>query len=306
MSVKLHVLPQVEPMSFAEFTKSVPTYSIALDGYVRGGPAFEPRGVYANFNHHEDVDRLATRATCGQVLMAIRQGLFNTFQDGSRMPSANLYVNDCDEDVCVATFSLMRPHLILGTMNPIFNRLVAMEETLDATAGAYPYPPDLPVLAELNWVFQPYRIFRLNGGLARRDAEQFRSIIEDVHDRIMAHITGCGRGIPLDVRYDIIQAYPSWHMVTEKGANAKTGMFADGIRAYVAARLTDKRWDYTIGRMSPFVPFDVPGILQALSKADSRPWGGGNTIGGSDRAEGSTLTPSLVGEVIEHYLTEEA
>jgi hypothetical protein len=134
-------------MSFEDFCAKFPSSSIALDGFVTGGPAFRPAGPYANFNHHEEVDRLATRATCAQVLMAIRQGLFNTFQNGSRMPYAHLYVNDCDEDVCVATFALTKPHLVLGTMNPIFNRLVAMEEIMDATAGAYPYPPDLPVLA---------------------------------------------------------------------------------------------------------------------------------------------------------------
>lgn len=56
--------------------KATEPFSIALDGYVNVGPRFDHEGPRVNFNHHEEVDRLATRATCGQVLMAIRQGLF--------------------------------------------------------------------------------------------------------------------------------------------------------------------------------------------------------------------------------------
>lgn len=35
----------------------------------------QDEGPRANFNHHEGVSRLETRATCGQVLLAIRMGL---------------------------------------------------------------------------------------------------------------------------------------------------------------------------------------------------------------------------------------
>ena len=42
--------------------------------------------------------------------MAIRQGLFRCFRDGSG-PTARVYANDCDEDVCTAWFLLNNAHL---------------------------------------------------------------------------------------------------------------------------------------------------------------------------------------------------
>ena len=79
MSVILHVEPKQVPMQKEEFCRTKPRNSVALDGYVYGGPWFEHNGPYCSFNHHEEVNRLATRATCGQALMAIRQGFFSTF-----------------------------------------------------------------------------------------------------------------------------------------------------------------------------------------------------------------------------------
>lgn len=293
--VVLRVEPNVPAMSWNKFLKNAPAFSIALDGYVLEGPKVDLKGPRANFNHHEMVDRLATRATCGQVLMAMRQGLFDLFSDHHGQPQAEVFVNDCDQDVCTATFLLSHSHLVTGTMNPILNRLVDMEDKLDTTAGAYPYPKDLPTLAELAWVFQPYSTFRLNGGLERRDGEIFHSVITDVHNRIMAYVTGAGKRVPIDMRYKIISKEKDWVMVEEIGGQARTGVFADRFRAYVSViARSDGRYSYTVGRMSPFVPFEVALILKNLDVAEKNPhdhWGGGNTIGGSPRTVGSNLSP---------------
>ncbi len=69
-------------IEMSTFVAMAPAFSIALDGYVRGGPQYDWRGPHISFNHHEDVDRLATRATCAQVLMSLRSGLFGRFRDG--------------------------------------------------------------------------------------------------------------------------------------------------------------------------------------------------------------------------------
>lgn len=74
MSIKLFVEPNGFPITWNEFLADAPQNSIALDGYVKGGPKFDLKSVKANFNHHEEVDRLATRSTCSQVLMALRMG----------------------------------------------------------------------------------------------------------------------------------------------------------------------------------------------------------------------------------------
>lgn len=304
MSITLSVEPTTYPKTWEKFTAEAVPFSIALDGYVADGPRFDDSGPYANFNHHEGCNRMATHATCGQILIAIRQGLFKRFaKDGA--PYANVFVNDCDEDVCLSWFLLKHHQLVESTMNPVVNRLVHMEDMLDATAGAYPFPSDLPSLRQLAWVFEPYRRARLNGDLDRKDEGVYFSIITDVEHRIMSVIMGSGSEIALDTRYEEIYRGKEWAMVKEIGAQARTGMFANGIMAYVAARQRpDGNYTYVIGKMSQFIPFNVPEILKALDAAEISEtghsgWGGGDTIGGSPRVQGSVLTPDEVADIVK-------
>ncbi len=81
MSIVLCIEPDQDPLSWETFCKKTPPFSVAIDGYVSREPLFQEQGPRANFNHHEGVERLATRATCGQILISIRQGLFHCFQD---------------------------------------------------------------------------------------------------------------------------------------------------------------------------------------------------------------------------------
>jgi hypothetical protein len=295
----------LKTLTWGEFRRQAPQYSIALDGYVRGGPRFEAKTRRANFNHHEDVDRLATRSTCAQVLMAIRQGLFKCFRnDGG--PIADVYVNDCDEDVCTAWTLLKHHHLAENAINPLVNRLVAMEDALDCTAGAYPFPKDLPVLRELAWVFEPYRNFRLSGQLDKKDPTAYRGIIVDVEHRILRHLTGNGDELPLDTRYERIGGGPGWAMVKEIGAQARTGMFSDGIQTFVSVReRTDGHYVYVIGKMAPFLPLDLGMLCARLNKIESTVydlWGGGDTIIGSPRNRGSNIPMNEMTEVMNELL----
>jgi len=293
------------PVSWEDFCKNSEPFSIALDGYVKGGPQFQKEGPRANFNHHEEVDRLATRATCGQVIMAIRQGFFKCFRNGSG-PRVNVFANDCDEDVCLAWFLLKHGHMAEYAMNPLLNRMVGLCDMMDTTAGAYPLPFDLPILQELAWVFEPYRLFRLSGQLSKRDVASFTSVLTDVEGKIMRHITGSGQKISLDTSYEtIMRGTDGWTMVKELGSYSRTGMLADNIQAYASVRNRhDGAKDVTIGRMSLFIPFDIAKILDRLNieehlvdKDDQ--WGGGNTIGGSPRIAGTKLTNEKIFEVIE-------
>lgn len=248
--IKLNI--DLRTRQWTEFQQESKPFSIALDGYVHGGPKFDLDGPRVNFNHHEDVDRLATRATCAQVLMAIRQGLFSTFRNKDG-PIAHVMANDCDEDVCTSWTLLRHHYLVQGALNPAINRLVAMEDALDATAGAYPFPKDLPALRELAWIFEPYRMFRLSGQIYKRNPDEFKSIIQDVELRIMLHITGRGQEVPLDTRYEILGGDSKCTVVREIGAQSRTGMFSDGIRVFVSVKeRPDGRYAYVIGKMSPF------------------------------------------------------
>jgi hypothetical protein len=190
------------------------------------------------------------------------------------------------------------------TVNPLLNRLVMMEDMLDATAGAYPFPVDLPILRELAWVFEPYRQFRLSGQLAKRDAGAFRSVIEDVENRIYRHITGKGAELPLALDYTRLGGGKGWAFVQEKGAQARTAMFADGIQAFVSMRERGEgRYDYVVGRMSPFIPFDCRRVYDACNMADhcedGDRWGGSDTIGGSPRIKGSGIQPDDMVRLVE-------
>ena len=314
---RLHVKPSVPPMSWQDFIASAPSSSVALDGYVKEGPRFNPTGPWANFNHHEEVSRLETRATCAQVLIAIRLGFYDTFKNLSGGIELNVFVNDCDEDVCLAVFILKNPHLALGSMNPALNRLVQMEDMLDTTAGAYPFPHELSTLKQLMWVFQPYHLFRVSGQLDKRNDVAFRAIIDDVGRRIMSHIIGGSEEVELDTRYEIIGGGKNWSLVREIGTNARIELSSKGIRAFVSVRERGDRYVYSIGRVSQFIRFPIPKIIKALNEKEREVrlllgiewspldiWGGSDIIAGSPRNSGSVLTPAIITEVIESVLRE--
>jgi len=308
--IKLVVRPADPPWTWDRFIETAPRFSIALDGFVRGGPRFSEVGPHVNFNHHEDVDRIATRATCGQVLMALRQGFFEMFRDVDG-PQGAVHVNDCDEDVCTSWYLLVHHFLCEQPMQPRINRLVSLVDTLDATAGAYPFPLDMPALRELAWIFEPYRQFRLSGEIDKRVDRAFRSVIEDVTLRIEQHVMGNGKELPIDTRYERIGGGSGWAMVREVGAQAKTGIFNTGIRAYVSVRdRPDGRFTYVVGRMSPFIRFDIDSIFRACNQADGDrsddAWGGSNTIGGSPRVRGSGIRPEEMEKIVDAIGREKA
>lgn len=304
MSVVLHVEPCVAPMSKEEFCKTKPRNSVALDGYVSGGPWFENLGPFANFDHHDGCNRLATRATCGQVLMAIRQGFFSTFIPSSK-DQLHLWVNDCDEDVCLAVFLLRHGFLAKNVSNPALNRIVFMEDAMDSAVGSYPWPPD----EQLAWVFEPYRKFRLTGGLERKSVEEFVSIITDVELRIMEYILGNAGHVDVDTSYETLGGGHGWLLIRETGSHAKTGVFGDGYRAYVSVRdrPEPEKFTYSIGKVAFFNLnmerlFVELNVLEGTTN-DQDHWGGGDTVGGSPRVAGSRLTPAQVQDCVNRVLS---
>lgn len=299
----LNVQPSTPPLSWEEFCQQSPPYSVALDGFVHGGPRWDLPGKRANFNHHEDVDRLATRSTCAQVLMAFRQGL-DAFLHKDGRYSVNVFVNDCDVDVCLAVWMLKNPRLVTNSMNPRLNRLVHVEDMMDATGGAYPFHSDLPLLEQVAWVFEPYRSFRGNG-LQKRDKRDFQRAIEDVGRRIDAHLMGTGGTIEIDGSYETLYHTNNWVMIHSAGPHARTTMFSRGILAFVDVRGRKEvgAWDYTVGKMTPISDFPVERILNKLNEREgllenSDRWGGGDMIGGSPRVAGSKLSPNVLFDII--------
>lgn len=301
--IRLFVEPKTVPKSWKQFLKEAPKHSIALDGYVKDATLFERNKVMQNFNHHENVDRLSTRSTCAQVLNAIRLNFFDSFRNDKGTIEMNIFVNDCDEDVCLSVFLLRHGFMAEHVISPNLNKLVNCEDALDTTSGAYPFPKDMPMLQELAWVFEPYRRVRKLGLLGTKDASLYEGIIEDVGNRIMQYITGNGKTLELDTNYEVIDGGKNWSMVREIGEYARTGMFSDGIYSFVSVnQRNDTTWDYIIGKHSPYVDFDIESIFQALNQEEGKKddlWGGSDIIGGSPRVSGSHLSPNMVKRIIE-------
>lgn len=155
-NVTLHIRPNAEPLSWTEFCKTHPPFSVALDGYVSGISRYDHQGPRLTLDHHTDVDRLSTRATSSQVLLCIRQGLFDVFRDEQGRRAA-VYVNDCDEDVCLSWFLLRHPKICRLPWHARLNRVVQAVDVLDSTAGGSLHPLDPVLMGELAWVFEPYR-----------------------------------------------------------------------------------------------------------------------------------------------------
>jgi hypothetical protein len=98
-------------------------------------------------------------------------------------------------------------------------------------------------------------------------------------------------------------------MVFEEGPHARTALFADGLRAFVAVRPNpDGTWTYTLGKMSPFVPFPILSLYDRLNAregigADPDRWGGSNTIGGSPRQRASRVPPAELERIVNETLS---
>jgi hypothetical protein len=310
MSVVLYMQPAVPPISWQSFCKTHPPFSVAIDGYVKGGPCFDKNGPYVNFNHHEEVNRLATRATCSQIFVALKQGLFTLFCD-EQEPRANVYANDCDEDVCLSWTIIKYGSNKTFIENSALKALVETLDLLDTTSGMYPFPKRDQMLRYVAWIFEPYRNFRLSGEVDEKKTESFVAIVKIVESRINQYLWGTGKTISLDTRYKIIMEESNWVMVEEIGTQARIGMSNDGIHAFASVRKRPdgKSWTYTIGRTSLFVPFDLSAIFRALNFAEGLSvaqdqWGGGDTIGGSPRVRGSELSPQKVANIINDVVKE--
>ncbi|MBI5420758.1 MAG: hypothetical protein HZA35_00360 [Parcubacteria group bacterium] len=284
-------------MSWKDFRKKKPPFSMALDGYVKGGPRFSSKeGLRRNFNHHEGVDRLTTRATCGQVFIETQQGLFSYFQKNGE-PEALVYVNDCDQDVCSSWMILDHPEMVREPINPRLNRLIRLVDKLDTTSGLCELPIKLPIFGELAWIFDPYLQFRLSGNIDNRNAFEFERTIREVERRILDHVAGVGESILVSVEYEVLGGKDHWAMIREIGSQARSAAFSKGIHALVTVRdRADGKFNYTFCRAGLFVPFDIPLILTTLNsiegltgKADCH--GGCDMTGGTSRILGCAIPP---------------
>jgi hypothetical protein len=307
MSVELIVEPR-KTYTWKQFIQDKPPFSIALDGFVNAKTKRFVEGPYANFDHHYKSDRLATRSTSEQVMIEVHMGLFEVFQK-NKEHYAKIYVNDCDEDTCLA-YWLLRYFPKISTRYLFrVNRLVYCEDRLDSTAGSYPFL-QAEFRKQMAWIFEPYYIARFSGKLSHLDAKEMEKIIESVCQRITAHVLGDQSQLSLKGTYKRLGGGKNWAMVKESGPYSRAALFSNHVNAFVSllSIRPDGSFVYTIGRTSVWIPFDILKLYKELNKQEkvmiskNNRWGGSDTIGGSPRETGSSLSPKEVERIINVVL----
>lgn len=310
-SINLIIQPR-KSISWEEFLATTSGPSIALDGYVNDAPNYSESTRHVNFDHHHGVVREATMATAEQVYMAVKGGLFETFRNESG-PFANVYINDCDQDTCLAIFILENYKMFEGTNSiPHFNRLLSVDSKFDITGGAYPFNLRDELMERHAWIFEPYTNIRKSGELANASTETMLNCVEAVCARIAKFILGESLRIELDIRHDILLASSNlkgFWLVNEIGGNsARYHLFSKGMSAFVSvvAKRSDGKYVYSVGRKSRYIPFPVQEFFAILNDKEGltrqNGWGGSDIIGGSSRELGSSLEPKEVFELIENHL----
>lgn len=289
-----------------EFLATHPPYSVALDGYVFGEPwlATTPAGPYRNFNHHETVDRSCTSATCEQARRAVILGFYDLFRaHGTR--TARIHVNDCDQDVCLASWILMNPDRAAEPLVRVISQIV---DLLDMSAGSFPMPHERDLLGKVRWVFDPY--LRARPNLAGMTGDVMREVIRDVHHRLDQFVIGRAEVMELGGEARRLGGGDGWVLVEVTHQNAREKLVASGVRAAVELfGRAGERYLYTVWRRSEYVVgFPVRELLAALNVAegfapvDPTGWGGADNVGGSPRGRGSALPPAEVERIVNDVL----
>lgn len=308
-TIELKVKPR-ETATWEDFLGE-PACSIALDGYVTDAPNYDHQGLHVNFDHHHGVVRDATMSTAEQAFMAVKTGLYEAFQKDGK-PYAVVYINDCDEDTCLAVFILDNPKLFEGTNSqPSFNRLLALDSKWDITGGAFPASIDEDLMQAHNWIFEPYYEIRRSGQLSIADSSVMSLCIENVCGRIMKFILGQGERLAVDTRINVKQQSAIVNglmLIEEIGGNAaRRQMFSKGMNAFlsIVVKKDDGSYVYSIGKKSKYIPIDLQAIYAELNAIEGltreKGWGGSDIIGGAPRMGGSKLEPEFVFSVIEKY-----
>jgi len=303
----VNIIPRVT-LAWDNFQKEAPPFSIALDGYVSGEPRIDENTLHASFNHHENVNRLATRCTASQVVMAIKQGILTIFPP----EQITVWVNDCDQDVCMAIWALLNHERIEGLKSePLLSRLLFNVDLMDTCAGAYPIEPSSRMIKEMGWIFEAYTDSRLTGRINNIDMTEMKAIIETTCARITQYSLGMGQQKVPDTRYEVLASSEQFKIVKEIGNEARTAMRKDGIKGFISFKGSDELgYTYSIGNLTPFGGLPLGKLYSALNKIESisensqDKWGGSDSCGGSPRNAKSKLPPHHLQKIIADFLKE--
>lgn len=301
--MKLIAEPRIS-LHWEGFVEEKPAHSIALDGYVRGPPKFDTKTKHFNFNHHEGVCRLATRSTASQVQMAIKMGLMDCLKTQAWTYLANIFVNDPDQDTCLAVWLLQNYERVWKNKSePLINKMIGIQDMLDTTAWLYPFDGESRTIMQLNWVFEPYTDTKTTWTLPDMDADTMTKLINNVCFRINEFTLGRADILESKNEYDIIWWWKDRKMIMEKGVYARNKLASDKITAFISyAGKRNGKYYYSIGKQSEFINFPIDKLYQHLNYIeDDEVRGGSETIGGC-RNKWSSFAPEELQRIINEFL----
>ena len=287
------------------FLRETPEYSIAVE--VMDEPPGH-RGHYVHFDHHAGVVREATMSAAMQAYIAVRQGrLMEKWT--RRVPRIPVYVWNADQDVCLTVF-VLEYHQLLERFQgePNLRWIVQYNNKIDVCGGLYPVNLDELVKNHFTWVFDPYRVQRMQGK-SLGDAAVVKSTIRQVCDRLVELLQGGGGITPITAEPEILYTSPyDFVIVDEKGdPNSRLVLASQGHRNLISLICTrpNGRYTYSIIRGSPFDEdtFRLSKLTAAFQRAEDQPdvkiWGGSGLAAGSDSELGSSLHWTRLRDIAE-------
>ncbi len=286
--------------------------TIALDGAVQG-PQLDPEHRRYSFDHHGQCLRLVTTATCQQVLDALLVGLDPT---GMRV-----LVNDLDGDTILAIW-LLRHHRRWRNRTSLAKVRPLVWAVGGADAHGPAYPSQDP--AKLDHFHSAILAHCRQAEGADLDAyEQLDRTLSALEEWWRQHlktpaVTVASPPLPSIQKFSgwILAEYPA-AVAGVRGRPASEALYKLGHdRIVTAVPIEGGRYRYLLAKRSDLVDrFPLQSLYSELTAAeqakrtdsqdDSSHWGGGSSVGGGPRPEGSVLQPDEVAEILERVIQAE-
>lgn len=291
--------------SWEQFVRETPEYSIGLE-VIDGTPGHQ--GHHVHFDHHAGVVREATMSAAMQAYIAVRQGRLMERWLLKRRP-VPVYTWNADQDVCLAAFVLEHHDLLERSEGtPLLRWIVQYNNKIDLCGGIYPVNLAELVDNHFTWVFEPYRLQRMQGK-TQGDDELVMDTVRLVCERLQALLDGKAGTAPITAKPEILYRSPyNFVIADEKGDPASRLVLASqgytNLISLVCTRPTGRR-TYSIIRGSPYDEdvFQVSELIEAFQAAEDQPneriWGGSNLAAGSDSELGSSLSWTAIRDIAE-------
>jgi hypothetical protein len=296
--------------SWEHFVRETPEYSIGLE-VVDGTPGHQ--GHHVHFDHHAGVVREATMSAAMQAYLAVRQGRLMERWLLKRRP-VPVYTWNADQDVCLAAFVLEHHELLERSEGaPLLRWIVQYNNKIDVCGGIYPVNLAELVENHFTWVFEPYRLQRMQGKTLGDD-ELVLDTVRQVCERLQALLEGKAGTAPITAQPEILYRSPyNFVIADEKGDPASRLVLASqgytNLISLVCTRPSGRR-TYSIIRGSPYDEdvFQIPELITAFQAAEDHPevriWGGSNLAAGSDSEIGSSLSWTALKDIAEPIVSE--